>query len=139
MAAPDYYPNIRYDTVVWILTTADPVGDPVECGHRNDISVDVIQAAGSGWTCEIRGANRPFASRRTGDGKVLAGGPMNPLTEGKLLNSIPDTDNLSFTADAVRPRHVLPNVVQIAPVLTVPGTAAEVRVEMCMTSAHTRG
>lgn len=88
----------------WVLTSADPVAEPTKllC-ERPEKTVDVHGASDAAG----------FNTARIGIHGTLAlfGGTY------KLLNSVPDTQDLSFTAATSKPLTVLPNVSRIKPVV----------------------
>jgi hypothetical protein len=87
----------------WTLTSADDVALPSPAfPHRSEKTVDVYEAGGSGWngaTVDVQGD-----LNKTGTG------------EFKLLNSIPHTQDLRFTADSTKQWVILPNVTRLKPV-----------------------
>ena len=143
------YPEAMGEVIVWTLTTADNVGVPYARVHRNESSVEVParfqlveggafqNVAFGGGVVELRGSNMPWQPRVTQPGNKHPGQLMDVATDGWLLNSIPETDDLTFTA-ASRPRIILPHVVQLAPIL-LGSTGATVQVRVVLTSAHLRG
>ena len=117
----------RFTRYAWTLTATDQVAAPHRglLGHRGEKSVDVRGAATAdgfnGATVEIHGTLDEAD------------------TNYKLLNTVPDTVDLTYTAAATRIRPVLPNAMRIKPVVTA-GTvgATGVTVVLLVTSALSR-
>lgn len=112
----------------WILTSADYIAEPTPpIPHRAEKTVDVHGGAGA---AEFNGCSVAIQ----GDLSLTGAGHF------KLLNTIPDTTDLSFTAAAIRPFAILPNVSRIKPVVTsgAPG-ATGIIVELLVTSPISRG
>ena len=88
----------------WVLTSADQTANPTtRIGAFSEKSVDLQGVSdAAGWnssTIQLHGINHP-------DGTY------------KLLNTIPDTTDLTFTAAASKAFVILPNVLQVKPVVT---------------------
>lgn len=122
---PVLHSHGSYTLYVWTLTSADAIAVPTPVlAMRSDKSVDihgVSDAAGFNTaTVEIHGT------------LTLTGSD-----HFKLQNSVPDTQDLSFTAATDKAYLVLPNVARIKPVVTAgaPG-ATGIIVELLVTSAR---
>lgn len=116
-----------YTRYEWTLTSADQDALPTQpMGSRSDKSVDVhgaSTAAGfNGATVEVHGSLDEDA-----------GGTY------KLLNTVPDTTTLSFTAASTQIFTILPNVLRVKPVVAA-GTVGStgVTVVLLVTSAQSR-
>lgn len=119
MAVASVQSKGAFTLYTWLLTAADPTASPTPLlGARSEKTVHVIGAGGdfNGATVTIEGT-LSFADEHYG-----------------LLNSVPDTDDLSFTAQT-RPRIVLPNVTRIKPVVTGTLAGSGVIVRLLVTSA----
>lgn len=125
--APTVSMRGSYSRYSWTLTSADQIALPTQpIGSRSDKSIDVhgTSTAGgfNGATVELHGS-------------------LDEIEAGtyKLLNTVPDTVTLSFTAAATQIFTILPNVLRVKPVVTA-GTvgATGVTVVLLITSAQSR-
>jgi hypothetical protein len=111
-----------------VLTASDFVADPTPpIGHRGEKTIDVNGTSDAngfnGCTVQIHG---DLSMSGTG--------------HFKLLNSVPDTTDLSFTAALARSMTILANVNRIKPVITAgaPGVVG-ITIELLVTSPIARG
>lgn len=121
---PEFKQGGNWSWFEWILTSADQDAVPTPpIGHRNDKTVDLNEIAAGGF----------------GTGTVQIHGDLQESGPGffKLMNTIPDTTQLSFTANTPEQYLILPNVHRVKPVVTAGTLSADgVRITLLVTSGR---